>query len=88
MHVNYLYLLQQAMRDDPQRQRVVLDYGCGRGQVVEAGRKAGIEIYGVETFYEGSTVRPDIERRGWLGNIVRVIENGVIPLEIMCSISS
>lgn len=81
MHVNYLYVLDQAMRDDPQRRRVVLDYGCGRGQIVEAGRNAGLEIYGVEAFYEGSTVRPDIERKGWLGNIVRVIENGVIPFD-------
>lgn len=81
MHVNYLYLLHEAMRDDPQRRRVVLDYGCGSGQIVEAGRKAGVEIYGVETFYEGSTVRPGIEKRGWLGSIVRVIENGVIPFE-------
>ena len=32
----------------------VLDYGCGRGEVVELMRKQGIDAVGCDVFYEGS----------------------------------
>jgi SAM-dependent methyltransferase len=81
LHVNYLYLLSKATGDPPHHSQVVLDYGCGSGQIIEEGRKAGVQMYGADTFYEGGTTRPDIEKKGWLGNIVREIEHGVIPFD-------
>jgi SAM-dependent methyltransferase len=36
----------------------ILDYGCGAGQVVLAGRQAGLDIYGADVFYEGAATRP------------------------------
>ena len=51
----------------------VLDYGCGSGQVVFAGREAGLEIYGTDVFYEGSeTRRPDVP-------FIREMKDGSIP---------
>ena len=79
--INYLYLLSKATLGSPQHRQVVLDYGCGSGQIIEEGRKAGVQIYGAEVFYEGGTTRPEIEKKGWLGNIVREIEHGVIPFD-------
>jgi SAM-dependent methyltransferase len=81
VHVNYLYLLSKATLDAPQHRPVVLDYGCGNGQIIEEGRKAGLQIYGAEVFYKGDNSRSTIEKKGWLGNIVREIEHGVIPFD-------
>ena len=81
LHVNYRYLLSKAMFDSAQSSPVVLDYGCGSGQIIEEGRKAGVQIYGADVFYEGGVTRPVIEEKGWLGNIVREIEHGVIPFD-------
>jgi len=81
LHVNYLYLLHQATLDAREYWPVVLDYGCGSGQILEEGRKAGLEIYGAEVFYEGGNTRAEIEKQGWLGTVVREIENGIIPFE-------
>jgi SAM-dependent methyltransferase len=81
LHVNYRYLLSKATFDSAQRSPLVLDYGCGSGQIIEEGRKAGVQIYGAEAFYHGNTSRTEIEKKGWLGNIVREIEHGVIPFD-------
>jgi SAM-dependent methyltransferase len=58
---------------------VILDYGTGSGEIVEEGRRTGLEVYGCEVFYEGGSTRKEIEKKGWLGTIVREIDNGVIP---------
>ncbi len=58
----------------------VLDYGCGAGRVVLAGRRNGLEIYGTDVFYGGSTTRADVEAAGLLGDVVREMEaDGCIP---------
>jgi SAM-dependent methyltransferase len=81
LHVNYLYLLNKATLDARECWPVVLDYGCGSGQIIEEGRKAGLEIYGAEAFYEGGNTRAEIEKQGWLGTVVREIENGIIAFK-------
>jgi SAM-dependent methyltransferase len=81
LHVNYLYLLSKATLGPLEARPVVLDYGCGGGQIIEEGRKAGSQIYGTDVFYEGGNRRADIQKKGWLGNIVREIEHGVIPFD-------
>ena len=57
--VNYLYfvsLIQQVSVDKNLRggSLRVLDYGCGRGIIVELLREAGFEAYGAEVCYEGA----------------------------------
>ena len=81
MHVNYLYLLNKAMLGADGDRPIVLDYGCGKGEIVAEARKKGLAAYGAEAFYEGSNIRGEIEKQGWLGTVVREIKNGVIPFE-------
>ena len=81
LHVNHLYLLSKATLDPRERRPVVLDYGCGSGEVIQEGRKAGLLIYGAEVFYEGGNTRADIEKQGWLGTVIREIKYGIIPFE-------
>jgi ubiquinone/menaquinone biosynthesis C-methylase UbiE len=81
MHVNYQYTLAKAAQRSSVPGTAILDYGCGEGEVVEEGRKMGLNIYGVEAFYEGSSARAAIEKKGLLGEAVRVIEKGIIPFE-------
>jgi len=57
----------------------VLDYGCGAGEVVAAGRSRGLDISGVDVFYGGSETRRQAERAGLLGGAVREIRGGRIP---------
>lgn len=54
MDVTNRYVLDFALRHGGR----VLDYGCGRGQVVMAGRESGLDIYGTDVFYGGAGTRP------------------------------
>jgi|SRR6516165_4835962 hypothetical protein len=45
LHVNYEFCLNVAMRLRPGGR--FLDYGCGSGQIVVAGRKRSLDIYGM-----------------------------------------
>ena len=49
LHPNHHFLLQAAHR----AKGPVLDYGCGDGALVLAGREEGIDIVGAEVFYGG-----------------------------------
>jgi SAM-dependent methyltransferase len=57
----------------------ILDYGCGAGGVVVAGRKLGLDIYGTDVFYGGSKTRADAEQTGLFGDIIRHMPDGRIP---------
>jgi SAM-dependent methyltransferase len=59
----------------------VLDYGCGAGRLVVAGRSLGLDIYGTDVFYGGSTTRGEAEASGLFGSIIRGMENGWIPFD-------
>jgi SAM-dependent methyltransferase len=54
MDVTNRYVLDFARR----RGGRILDYGCGAGAVVLAGRAAGLDIWGADVFYEGAETRP------------------------------
>lgn len=79
MHVNYEYILDLC---NLRRQAAlpemftVLDYGCGRGDMVIAGRERGLDIYGAEAFYEGSSIFPQIEATGLFGTTIRAVKDG------------
>jgi SAM-dependent methyltransferase len=51
----------------------ILDYGCGAGSVVIAGRAAGLEMYGTDVFYAGSETRPPAN------DAIREMVGGRIP---------
>jgi SAM-dependent methyltransferase len=57
----------------------ILDYGCGRGEVVEVGRELGLDIYGTEIFYKGVKTKKYLEKKGLLGTVVREMEDNRIP---------
>ncbi|MBI4876623.1 MAG: glycosyltransferase [Acidobacteria bacterium] len=57
----------------------ILDYGCGAGWVVAAGRAAGIDITGVDVYYGGSRTREEAESAGLLGSAVHEMPGGRIP---------
>ena len=59
----------------------VLDFGCGAGELVSAGRAAGLDMLGADVFYGGSTTRLEAERSGLLGTAIREIVNGRLPFE-------
>jgi SAM-dependent methyltransferase len=48
----------------------VLDFGCGAGAVVAAGRAAGLDMYGTDVYYGGSATRDEAERAGLLGTAI------------------
>jgi len=75
MHVHYEFLL-DFIRKNSQDGTRSLDYGCGGGQVVLAGREEGLDIYGAEVFYEAGNpqVRQDFQDQGLLGSIVKEIK--------------
>lgn len=77
LHVNYEYMLDHAARVASRRPGArILDYGCGDGHVVKAGRARGLEIYGADVFYAGSRSREVVAREGLLGDLVREIRDG------------
>jgi SAM-dependent methyltransferase len=51
----------------------ILDYGCGAGDLVFAGRAAGLDLWGADVFYAGSTTKPPDSE------FIREIKNGRIP---------
>jgi SAM-dependent methyltransferase len=56
----------------------VLDFGCGNGALVAAGRAAGIDMWGADVFYGGSKAREEAQAAGLLGEAVREIRDGRI----------
>ena len=53
----------------------LLDYGCGRGEVVIAARAAGLDAYGTDIYYAGAETRaPDTP-------FIRPMNDGQIPFE-------
>jgi SAM-dependent methyltransferase len=74
MHVNYLYQLewaQSVVKSNPTAR--ILDFGCGSGNVVIAGRERGLDIYGADVFYAGATSKNDVEKSGLWGVEIREI---------------
>lgn len=54
----------------------VLDYGCGAGGLVAAGRAEGFEMFGADVYYGGSETRREAERAGLLGGVIQEVREG------------
>ena len=76
MDVTNRFVLDFASRRSGAR---ILDYGCGAGRVVAAGRAAGLDIAGVDVYYGGSKTRAEALRTGLLGSAIREMPEGRIP---------
>ena len=60
----------------------VLDYGCGKGQIVEKLLAKGIDAYGCDVFYEGGDYRDRVDKRlTAAGRIVEMRERIPFPDE-------
>ena len=59
----------------------ILDFGCGAGTLVAAGRTAGLNMLGADVYYGGSQTRAEAERSGLLGSVIREIHEGRTPFE-------
>jgi len=79
MHVNHRYILERCRSLITISSGKILDYGCGAGDIVEAGRKHGLDIYGVEAFYEGGNTREAVREKGLLGHTIKELDNDHIP---------
>lgn len=62
MHVNHQYVLEKCRQAAMEGK--ILDYGCGSGDIVKAGRESGLDIVGVEAFYGGSRSKEVAASRG------------------------
>lgn len=79
MHIHSRFLMTLLAQEAANRKPVVLDYGCGAGEFVSAGRRAGFEVWGVEAFYGGNDIRCRLSTNGLLGHSVFELQNGKIP---------
>src|SRR2546430_4524173 len=80
-HANYQYLLDCARREAAGRSSFrILDYGCGEGEVVAAGRNEGLAFWGADTFYDGGSTRTAIQDSPLLNEFVRGIVHDSLPL--------
>ena len=83
MDVTNRFVLDFARRFAGERRDTVriLDFGCGAGRVVAAGRAAGLEFYGADVFYSGSEDRAAAEASGLFGSVIREMRGGRIPFD-------
>jgi SAM-dependent methyltransferase len=77
---NYEYILSKASVERDNNGRI-LDYGCGKGRIVEEGLRRGMPIFGCELFGAGSgiAIRDYLSEKGLFGDTVREITEGKIP---------
>jgi len=78
VHINYRYILdfcQSSTLPAP----AILDFGCGEGEIVEAGVARGMNVFGVDIFFEASNARKITSEKGLLGSRVQEILDGQIP---------
>ncbi len=80
MKVNHKFILEKCL-SLLSADAKILDYGCGKGLIVEEGIRRGIDFYGVEAFSFGSGVKLKdyLRQRGFLDDKIKEIIDGVIP---------
>lgn len=72
MKPNYEYILLKSKELTKSNARI-LDYGCGRGNLVKRGIDCGLNIYGVESFSftNGEAIKKFIQDDSLIRNRVR-----------------
>jgi SAM-dependent methyltransferase len=79
LHPNHEFILRWLETIDPHHALRTVDYGCGGGELVVAGRARGIQIWGTDVFYADGSDRDRVAETGLLGDVVREIEGGRAP---------
>lgn len=74
----YDYVVELVQRSAPHG-AVVLDYGCGAGQIVQGLLGAGVDAHGVDVFYGGGTLRDAATATGLFGTRIRELDGARIP---------
>jgi len=80
MSAYYDYIVQLVSRLSPVGAPVMLDYGCGAGEIVQRALEAGIDCYGVDVFYGGGSLKTAAEASGLLGDRILELKDGHIPM--------
>jgi SAM-dependent methyltransferase len=57
----------------------ILDFGCGAGELVAAGRAEGLNVFGSDVFYSGSDSRVRAEASALWGEFIRESPGGRLP---------
>ncbi|MCP3930657.1 MAG: class I SAM-dependent methyltransferase [Bacteroidetes bacterium] len=75
MKPNYQYVLEQC-EELTTNDAKILDYGCGKGDIVIEGRKRGFDFFGVEAFAHGSgiNIKEQINDQDLLGDVIKEID--------------
>lgn len=77
MRANHRFLLKMCLDLCPRGR--ILDYGCGAGEIVQRGRDVGLDLHGVDAFYDAADRQHTAHSQGMLGTAVRRMENHRIP---------
>ncbi len=75
---NYEVCAQWVQDHSPPKGARILDYGCGKGEIVEALRSRGFEALGCDVYYEGGDYSSGVDKK-LLGGIIRRMEGDKIP---------
>lgn len=75
---NYEFCATYIKNNVADRPIVVLDYGCGAGQIVTELREMGIDANGCDVFFGGGDYSMQVSSQ-LLGSIIKPMENGIIP---------
>jgi SAM-dependent methyltransferase len=83
VHINHQYLLDLAFKLHQEVPGLrFLDYGCGKGELAEAGRRMGLDAHGADIFYAANPEsREDLRAKGALGNYIHEIIDQRTPFE-------
>lgn len=84
LHANYAFLFAMSgklLESGGQKPARVLDYGCGKGLLVQEGIAFGMDFYGVELFGHGSgiNIKEELAQKGLLGAKIMEIVDEKIP---------
>jgi ubiquinone/menaquinone biosynthesis C-methylase UbiE len=76
MSINYRYLLSVVERyAEKNPSIVILDYGCGRGEIIKFARSKKINMYGADIFHNGPSVMQQLFKEKLMGDIIREIHD-------------
>jgi SAM-dependent methyltransferase len=75
----YEYVVDLLRRFAPRWPPVVLDYGCGAGQVVQRALATGMDAHGVDVFYGGGALRDAAANTGLFGSRICELDGERIP---------
>lgn len=74
MKAIYQYIIEKSKQYSADGK--ILDYGCGSGDIVQAGLGCGLNVVGVEAFYAGSCAKDIAASRGLLDVSVFSLSKG------------